>query len=325
MADVTIIGGGSAARTSAEVLTRADFALHRTFEYEDTDRSPVILGEVPAALSIARQVVASGRHLLIANPMAIAPDRLADLFEQRRNAQSIFLRSERRFHPSYHFASTLIRTDATWHPRYLRHESLLTEQASPGLVRWSLSEALTLMASLAGSNPLAVSATSVHHPRRNAPDHFSLSLTFRDLSAFIEVGLGEAIERRETLIAADDRKAFIDELNSSVPLRLIADDQRAEPYGAARWLSCESPTREEIARQQCLAFLDATRQQSLAQEEANLWTNAFSTIHSAEESVNNSGAEMPVELTRPTEAEKKEISLHQPRPIRLAPAPPSSA
>ncbi len=259
MADVTIIGNGTAARTSGEVLTKAGFSLHRSFEFEDADRSPVILGEVPSSLRIAREVVESGRHLLIANPMAIAPDWLGRLFEQRHKAQSIFLWSERRYHPSYHFASTLMKTDATWRPRYLRHETLLREQPSPGLVRWSLFEALSLISSIAGSKPLAVSAAGVHNPRRNATDHFSLSLTFRDLAAFIEVGLGEAVERRETLVAADNRKACIDELNTSVPLRLISDDLRSDPLGAARWLSCGTSTPEEMARQQCLAFLDATQ------------------------------------------------------------------
>lgn len=325
MADVTIIGGGTAARTSGEVLTRAGFTLHRSFEFEDTDRSPVILGEVPCAARIAREEADSGRHLLIANPIAIAPDRLSRLFEQRHKAQSIFLWSERRYHPSYHFASTLLKTDATWRPRYLRHETLLREQPSPGLVHWSLSEALSLVASIAGSKPLAVSATGVHNPRRNAIDHFSLSLTFRDLSAFIEVGLGEAFERRETLIAAENRKAFIDELNRSVPLRLISDDRRSDPLGAARWLSCGTSTPEEMARQQCLAFLDATQKQGLAQDEASLWTDAFATINAADESFNRNGAEMPVNLVRRNEALQPENPLANLLPIRLALAPPSIA
>ena len=277
MADVTIIGGGAAARASGEVLNRAGFSLHRTFEYEDTDRSPVILGEVPSALGIAREVVASGRHLLIANPLAIAPQRLAPLFETRRKAQSVFLWCERRYHPSYHFAAALIKTDTTWRPRYLRHQTLLTEPPSTEILRWRLSEALSLVSSLAGSHPLTVSATSVHNPRRNATEHFSLSLSFPDLSASIELGLGEAVERRETLIAAENRKAFIEELDPSTPLRLISDDFSAEPSRGPRWLSCGLPTSEEMARQQCLAFLDATQKQTLAQDEANLWTNAFAS------------------------------------------------
>ena len=68
MADVTIIGSGNAARACADVLVQAGFRLHHAFDAEDSDRSPVVLGEVQGMFSMARQVVESGRHLLLASP-----------------------------------------------------------------------------------------------------------------------------------------------------------------------------------------------------------------------------------------------------------------
>ncbi len=292
---MTIIGGGVAARACSDVLTNAGFRLRRTFEMDDEDRSPIVLGEVPSALNIARQAISAGRHLLITTPSQFSEDRLAGLFEERRQAQSLFLWSERRYHPGYHFVAGLLETDSTWRPRYIRQETLLTESVSTIETRWSLIESIGLIMSVVGETPSSVSATGITSPTRNTSEHMSLTLAFKDLQAFLQVGSGEAIDRRETMIASDVRKAFIDELNSSVPMRLVTDEARAKTSPSARWLSCPVPTREELARQQCLAFLDATLKASLAQDEAKLWVGGLSTIAAADESIRLGGIQTRIE------------------------------
>jgi hypothetical protein len=292
--DVTIIGGGSAARTCSDLLSAAGFGLRRTFEFDDDDRSPIILGEIPAALNIARQAVESGRHLLIANPAQFSPERLGLMYEGRRRAQALFLWSTRRFHPSYRFVTSLIESDSTWQPRHLRHETLLLEAPAVGLANWALAETSALVVGLAGDVPVSVAANGVENPMRNANELMNLTIEFPDLRAFMQVGLGEAMDRRETLIAGQKRKIYIDELNASVPVRLISEEG-ATDAPAARWLSTNAPTPEEMARQQVLAFLDSTLHPEQTQDEATLWTQAFAVIVAARQSLLSDGAAVDVE------------------------------
>ncbi|MGE3984598.1 MAG: hypothetical protein AB7G38_10525 [Dehalococcoidia bacterium] len=306
MIDITIIGGGSAARACTDLLTAAGFGLRRTFAFDDEDRSPIILGELPAALNVARQAVEAGRHLMIANPSQLSPERLGLLFEGRRRAQALFLWSTRRFHPSYRFVSSLIESDATWQPRHLRHETLIAEPPSVSLANWSLIETAALVTGLAGNVPRSVTASGAANPMRNANELMNLTIEFPNLRAFILLGLGEAVERRETLIAGQRRRLFIDELNQSVPVRLISDDADGESTPTARWLSTSAPSADELARQQCLAFLDSTLHPSQTQDEANLWTQAFAITVAARQSLLNNGAAAPVEQ-RESEAPKFRI------------------
>lgn len=293
MIDITIIGGGSAARACTDLLTAAGFGLRRTFEFDDEDRSPIVLGELPNAAAVAREAVDSGRHLLIANPSQLSPERISSLFEARRRAQALFLFSTRRFHPSYRFVSSLLEADSTWQPRHLRHETLITGTPSPALAAWTLVETIALVSGLTGSVPVSVSATGAAHPLRSVNELMDLSLEYPRLRAFLLVALGEAMERRETLIAGQDRRLFIDELNQSVPVRLIAEDTGRD-HPAARWLSTSAPSAEEMVRQQVLAFLDSTLQPSRVQEEAELWTGAFAVVTAARQSLLQDGAAVAV-------------------------------
>jgi hypothetical protein len=158
-------------------------------------------------------------------------------------------------------------------------------------------EAVSLVTSLARNEPLHLSASSVENSKRNAPDFISMSLTFPDLEAFVHVGVGEAIERRETLLAASNRKAYVDELNQSMPVRIVQDESQPQT-GSARWLSCPSPTAEELIRQQCLAFLDATMKTSQAQDEARLWLHTIGCMDAMEQSLRADGAPFKVAMGR---------------------------
>lgn len=319
MIDVTIVGGGIAARTCGEVLSRAGFRLNHAFELEEGDRSPVILGEVPAAFPLARQAVESGRHTLIANPQSLSPERLSLLLEGRKRSQALFVWSERRYHPGYRFVSGLIEADATWRPRYLRQETVTLEPTTSALARWRTLEALSLLVSIAADVPLHVAAWTAENAVRNAADLICLNLAFDDLDAFLQVGLGEAVERRETLLAAMNRKAFVDELNQSMPVRIVEDEPRLRPSTAARWLSTASPTPDELARQQCLSFLEATLKASLAQDEANVWLRSLAVLEAMGRSLNNRGA--PVEVAVKEERPRFRLILGH----SLAPSPPSVA
>ena len=294
MIDLTIIGGGKAAAECGDVLSRAGFQVRRALEIDDRDKSPIILGELTGASALARQAVEAGRHLLIASPLAFAPDRIAQLYENRKRSQALFVWSERRFHPGYRFVSSLIEADSTWRPRYLRQDTLSVEPTTNALMRWTLAESLSLALTFAPEEPLHLSASAIDNARRNAADLVSVTLAFNDLDAFVQVGLGEAIDRRETLIAAADRKAYVDELNQSMPIRLVEDEASVQSRSPARWLSCPSPTPEERARQQCLSFLDATLKTSLAQDEASLWLRSIAALDAVEISIAQNGAALEV-------------------------------
>ncbi|MPZ49789.1 MAG: hypothetical protein GEU75_10940 [Dehalococcoidia bacterium] len=296
MVDVTILGSGAAAQTCGEVLYRAGFKVNRALDLEAGDHTPVILGECNGAFAIARQAIESGRHLMIAAPGAISAERLALLFADRKRAQSIFIWNERRYHPGYRFVNSLTETDATWRPRYLRLETLCTEPTNSALVRLRTLEAIALLLSITSESPVEVSGLAEANPMRNAPDLIALRLVFAGLEAFIQVGMGEAIERRETLLAAANRKAYVDELNQSMPLRLVEDDSRPAAGPQARWLSCPPPGPEEMARQQCLAFLDATLKTNLAQAEASLWLRSIAVLQATDRSLQADGAPAPVEV-----------------------------
>ncbi len=283
MVDVTIIGGGLRARDCGEVLSRSGFSLAHSFEVDPSSRSPIILGEVQGAFQLAREAVETGRHLLIAGTQVLTPERLTLLLEHRDPTQGIFVWSDRRHHPGYRFVAGLMESDNTWRPRYLRQEVLSTDHPSSVLFRWRTLEAIALLNSITACEPKTVNATAVFNTKRNAPDLASLSITYRDIEAELLMGLGEAIERRETLMASATRKAYVDELNQSMPIRIIDD----EPVNtnSARWLSCTAPSDEELARQQCIAFLDATLHAQRTAEEAAIWQASLATLASMEQSL----------------------------------------
>jgi predicted dehydrogenase len=300
MADVIFIGTGVVSRACADVLSSAGFSLHHSFDLEDDgQRGPVILGEAPGVFGIAHQLVDSGRHVLITNPLAMPAERLALLLEKRRRAQALFLWSDRRFHPGYRFVRGLIEADATWNPRFIRHATLTNEPATAGLIHWRALESIALLAGLTSAEPQSVSAKATANPVRSASDFLALAIGFRDVEAFISVGLGEITERRETLVAADDRKAFVDELDRTVPVRLVDAEPGMPQNNPARWMSYAPPSDEELARQQCLAFLEATVNAAPAQAEASLWLKGLGVLQAMTRSLQEGGATIPVSIQEP--------------------------
>jgi hypothetical protein len=280
------------------------------------------VGETPAAFSIAHQAVQSGRHVLIASPLVMPVDRLSLLYADRRPAQSLFVWSERRCHPAYRFVSNLIETDATWQPRYVRLQTLGQEMTTSQLMRWRTLEAIALMLSIASEAPNSVSAKSVNNPVRNAPDLINLSMSFPRLTGFLHVGLGEAVERRDTLLATASRKVYVDELNQSTPLRLVEDALKGRSDD--RSIACPAPSETEMARQQCFAFLSATLDSDLAQAEARLWTRALATLTAADRSSENDGASVGVVLDE-SRPRFRLLPGRPPTPVSRTPGPPSVA
>ena len=209
MVDVTIIGGGAQARDCGEVLSRAGFSLAHSFEVETGNRSPIILGEVQNAFQLAREAVDSGRHILVAGSQVLTPERLDLLLEHRRQSQAVFVWSERRFHPGYRFIAGLTESDNTRRPRYMRHETLSTDASSSAQFRWRAMEAMSLLNGIALAEPRRVHANAILNPKRNAADFVSLSIAYKDLETQLTVGLGEPLDRRETLVASATRKAYV--------------------------------------------------------------------------------------------------------------------
>jgi hypothetical protein len=292
--DVTIIGGGAAANSCYDVLSRHGLSVTRAFELEEGDTSPLILGDSHAAYPTARQAVEAGRHLLILSPQVLSPERLSLLLENRKRSQAIFVWSERRYHPGYRLLSGLTEADATWRPRFLRSETLSTQTPNATLSRLLTLESVGLIVGIAGDEPLDVAAHASANTKRNSFDLLNLEVTFPDIQAFIQLGLGEAVERRETLLAATSRKAYIDEIDQAAPVRIVDDDPTFNSRPSVRWLACPNPSSDELARQQCIAFLNASLKPGLAQEEATLWRRSLDVMAAMERSLDLSGASVLV-------------------------------
>jgi hypothetical protein len=316
VADITIIGTGTAARVCSDVLARAGFNVSHRFELETGERSPVILGDIQGAHQIARQAVEAGRHLMITGVGALSPERLATLLQDRKRSQAIFVWSESRYHPGYRFVAGLVESDNTWRPRFLRLDNLSTEVPSTALMRWRTLEVLVLAVALADEAPVSVNARGARNQKRSCLDQLEIGISYDDLEAFLRIGLGEPIERRETLLAAQTRKIFVDELNQSTPIRIVEDDPKS-PSGA-RWLACPAPSSDEIARQQCVAFLDATIDGRKAQDEASVWLRSLAVLDAVDASLVAHGGPVDVDLTQ---AEPRFRLI----PGRLRPSPPSVA
>jgi hypothetical protein len=305
--DVTIIGGGAAANSCYDVLSRNGFSVTRTFELEDGDSSPLILGETHSAYPTARQAVEAGRDLLILTPQVLSPERLTLLLENRKRSQAIFVWSERRYHPGYRLLGGLTEADATWRPRFLRSETLSTRTPTAALSRLLTLESVGLVVSIAADEPLQVAAHASANTKRNSFDLLNLEVSFAAMQAFIQLGLGEAVERRETLLAATSRKAYIDELDQTAPVRLVDDDPTFVSRSSVRWLACPAPSSDELARQQCIAFLNAGLKSDLADEEATLWRRSLDVMAAMERSLDLSGTSVPV--TEPNPASMPALRL----------------
>jgi len=232
---------------------------------------------------------------MLAAPAAFSAPQIETLFGRRGPKQAFCLWSERRYHPAHRLVCGLVDSDEqAWRIRYVRQTTQLADRPAGAVLRWRALESLGVILGYANSAPLKVAAAGTESARRGCIDQESLVLTFEDIDAYVQVSLGEAIERRETVVAAADRKAYIDELNPSVPVRLIDDEPLADARAPARWVSCPSPDASELARQQCLAFLEATQRPAQAEAEAALWSRALATWRAAEASLASGGAPAPV-------------------------------
>jgi hypothetical protein len=168
---------------------------------------------------------------------------------------------------------------------------------STGAVRWNTLEAIATVTALANDEPQVARASALMNARRNSPDLVSLKVEYRDVEAVLTIGLGEGVERHETLIAAPTRKVLVDGLSHSAPVRVIDDEALYEPV--VRWLSCPAASPHELARHQCVAFLEAASQPSLAKHEAAMWLRSLATLEASDRSLAANGAGMLVRAEAP--------------------------
>jgi hypothetical protein len=290
MADVTILGTGDEARVCGEVLAHASFKVHHAFELDPNDHNPVIVGEVSGALHVTRDAIEAGRPVLIAGTHFLTPDRLGSLFDIRRRNQALFVWNARRYHPGFRLVTGLMESDPNWRPRHLRHEWLSMDAPSTAAVRWNALEAISLVTALAEDQPQVVMANALLNTKRNCPDLLTMKVAYREVESLILVGLGEGIERHETLIAAPTRKVLVDGLSYDAPVRVIDDEALYEPV--TRWLSCPTASPHELARQQCVAFLEAAAHPALAKQEAVIWLQSLATLDAVDRSLAANGAGM---------------------------------
>ncbi|HEY7268319.1 MAG TPA: hypothetical protein VH951_00700, partial [Dehalococcoidia bacterium] len=155
--DIVLAGSGSPLRQCGELLRTAGFVVGH--DPDGDERCPVILGDVPHLFAQALQLIQAGRHLLIANPLALSAPQLASLLAARRGRQALFVWSERRQHPAFRLVSGLIRSDdGAWRPRYLRQSAFCAERPTAASLHWRTAEALTILLDLAGGEPLRLAA-----------------------------------------------------------------------------------------------------------------------------------------------------------------------
>ena len=300
--DVVLAGQGRSLRDCRSLLTLAGFEL--SGELNIDSKCPVILGDLPHLFSQALQLIEAGRDILIASPQSLSAAQLASLLAGRKTRQAVFVWNERRYHPAYRLVSGLIRSDeAGWRPRYVRQSALSDERPSASLLRWRMNESLALAIELAGREPEVLTARGAANPWRGAMDFLSVAIELQGVNAFVEAGLGEGFSRRETVLAAHDRKAYIDELNPSVPVRLADDD---DPAPGSRSVSCASPGPAELARLQCVAFLEAVASAWRCQAEADLWLRVIGCWEAIESSLAAPG--LAVQVTEPAATGLKVLS-----------------
>jgi hypothetical protein len=161
---------------------------------------------------------------------------------------------------------------------------------STAAVRWNALEAISLVTALAEDQPQVVMANALLNTKRNCPDLLTMKVAYREVESLILVGLGEGIERHETLIAAPTRKVLVDGLSYDAPVRVIDDEALYEPV--TRWLSCPTASPHELARQQCVAFLEAAAHPALAKQEAVIWLQSLATLDAVDRSLAANGAGM---------------------------------
>jgi hypothetical protein len=281
MPDVTVLGGGAIARACGDVLTQAGLHIHRTFELESNDRGPLIVGEVPGSLRLARQAVGQGRHVLVAFSGGSRRRCLEPLLSARVQGQALCFWSERRYLSPYLELARLQSEDARWRPQYLRQQTLTTAPPGSDEGEACLSEGLALLITLAGSEAAdCLWAERVRRSLQHGPDAVSVGLAFRGVTAHLEVGTGELFERRETLLVSAAGKAFVDELALARPLRL-ADLEAGPMLGdipPLRGLRCGAGRRDDTVLTQCRAFLDLTTAACAAEREARLWSHVLTCL-----------------------------------------------
>jgi predicted dehydrogenase len=323
LADIVVIGSGATVHRCRDILDAAGFRVGAEAPDAAEGSCPAILGDVPNPYSTARHLIEAGRDVLLASPAVMPPGQVELLFHARQRKQAVFVWQVRRYHPGYRLVSGLAESDeAIWRPRLVRQYSFSSERASSSLLRWRAVEALSLVVGLTNRPPSSVTASEAPGGERQGPDFLSLQLELPTASAFIHVGLSEGVDRRETTLVAPARRAYIDETNPSVPVRLIDDELEATTGGRARWVSCPSPTEAELIRQQCLAFLEAIGRAALAQAEADLWLGTLASWRAAETSLSEGG--VPVDVRVP-EATGLRLILGSGRPAAPALSPLSLA
>jgi hypothetical protein len=312
MAELTTIGGGAHLEESRRILAAAAVAVGSDL---DRDNSPVLLGEAAICYAIARQVIDAGRDLLICNPQLLTPTEVQGLLQSRRPRQVVSVWNPRRQHPANRMIAGLVRTcDPAWEPRLVRATSLGIERPAAALLAWRSLDAITLVSEMIGATPRSVAALEAPGGERGTEDCIALSVGFDHTAAFLQVGLGEAADRHETMLAGPTRKAYVDELDQKVPLRIL--DTAAA--GAARYVACTAPQPQDLTRMQVLAFLECVQQRELADAEASLLMASLAVWRVAQASLAQGGAPHEVDLSEPASEAATEARESATRPsLRL--------
>jgi hypothetical protein len=295
MRGVVAMGGGGPLREHADAM-RA-LGVRVLSAEEDDGRCPVLLGDQANAIA-ASHAVARERALFVCQPATLSPGQLRGLHSSRRPGQALMFGLERRYHPAYRLVAGLAQSDAAWRPRLLRHLSLDRDRASTFLMRWRAAETVALLADLLPEQPTVLLAREGPSAEGGEADFLSLWLRSGDVDLAIEVGLVEAIPRRETVLAGAGRKAYVDELNERVPVRLL-DASGGAGQGVVRAVTCPPPAASELTERQCQAFLEAVHSRKLADQEAERWEKALHAWQAIGQALDEGTLTLPTPTRRP--------------------------
>ena len=274
MFDVTIIGGGAAAASCSDVLTRAGFNVSTHLRARARRPQPRHPRRGQRRLPIARQAVERGRHLLHRQPRSSSRPSGSRLPAGR---PASVLR------PSSSGASAATTpatasSAASWKPTppgaraTCASETLSLEAPTTAIFRWRTLDAV----GLASASPAYASRSSSPPAPRQHQAQLARPAHPGDHLPRPATPSSRSVSAKPWSVARPcspppTRKAFVDELNQTTPVRLVDDEPGSSPgqrplalLPIARRRRAGAPAVPRLPRRQLQAEARAGRSDDLA-------------------------------------------------------------
>ena len=316
----TCADGGGPARSGSTMCEEAGALLGMP-----SVRAVVVAGGTDS-FSLASRALLAGKHVLVCAPGALSPRQVRALgFLAESRSRLLVFGEERLLSPLVGFLRKMLAEgDGLWVPRYLRSSNVraATRHESPSIASLAV-EDLALCLYLLNRPALSVSAVACRSSDAAAA---FLNVTFAGgVVAGLQIGLAEAWEARQLVVALADKTLLLDEWDARAPLKVIcnrpglggADSCRIHGVRDRAWaergaLSATVPAAEPI-REQCRRFVEAVALRDLSKGNAGFWARVAGLWEAAERSMAESGVPIAV---APDTPEKNETRRPAPR-LRL--------